>query len=194
MVSPRPLEEEPLALEPFELSRPRTTIDGNMGWVASIVHEPTSAFSGLSRSAVGEGIGGSVNCGRPETSTASASRTQANSAQALHTVSAAIRSPTRKPRAGGAEPVNGADELVAGLRAATTLRSAAIQDTTAATVPRRIKMWFASLLALGLLGFGVVAMIAYVVAGPRRHEAERGTSWHRGSCRHLKTAGKKQQS
>jgi hypothetical protein len=26
--------------------------------------------------------------------------------------------------------------------------------------------WFASLLALGLLGFGVVAMIAYVVAGP----------------------------
>lgn len=28
------------------------------------------------------------------------------------------------------------------------------------------KMWFASLLALGLLGFGVVAMIAYIVAGP----------------------------
>jgi hypothetical protein len=28
------------------------------------------------------------------------------------------------------------------------------------------KAWFASLLALGLLGFGVVAMIAYVVAGP----------------------------
>jgi uncharacterized membrane protein len=28
------------------------------------------------------------------------------------------------------------------------------------------KMWFASLLALGLLGFGVVAMVAYVVAGP----------------------------
>jgi hypothetical protein len=28
------------------------------------------------------------------------------------------------------------------------------------------KMWFASLLALGLLGFGVVAMIAYVVSGP----------------------------
>jgi hypothetical protein len=28
------------------------------------------------------------------------------------------------------------------------------------------KMWFASLLALGLLGLGVVAMIAYVVAGP----------------------------
>ena len=28
------------------------------------------------------------------------------------------------------------------------------------------KMWFASLLALGLLGFGVVAMIAYVVARP----------------------------
>jgi hypothetical protein len=28
------------------------------------------------------------------------------------------------------------------------------------------KMWFGSLLALGLLGFGVVAMIAYVVAGP----------------------------
>ena len=28
------------------------------------------------------------------------------------------------------------------------------------------KMWFASLLGLGLLGFGVVAMIAYVVAGP----------------------------
>ena len=26
--------------------------------------------------------------------------------------------------------------------------------------------WFASLLALGLLGFGVVAMIAYLVAGP----------------------------
>ena len=26
--------------------------------------------------------------------------------------------------------------------------------------------WFAALLALGLLGFGVVAMIAYVVAGP----------------------------
>ena len=28
------------------------------------------------------------------------------------------------------------------------------------------KMWFASLLALGLLGFGVIAMIAYVVVGP----------------------------
>ena len=28
------------------------------------------------------------------------------------------------------------------------------------------KTWFASLLALGLLGFGVVAMIAYAVAGP----------------------------
>jgi hypothetical protein len=28
------------------------------------------------------------------------------------------------------------------------------------------KAWFASLLALGLLGFGVVVMIAYVVAGP----------------------------
>ena len=28
------------------------------------------------------------------------------------------------------------------------------------------EMWFASLLALGLLGFGVIAMIAYVVAGP----------------------------
>ena len=28
------------------------------------------------------------------------------------------------------------------------------------------KVWFVSLLALGLLGFGVVAMIAYVVAGP----------------------------
>ena len=28
------------------------------------------------------------------------------------------------------------------------------------------RMWFSSLLALGLLGFGVVAMIAYVVAGP----------------------------
>ena len=28
------------------------------------------------------------------------------------------------------------------------------------------KMWFAALLALGLLGFGVVAMIAYVFAGP----------------------------
>ena len=28
------------------------------------------------------------------------------------------------------------------------------------------KIWFASLLALGLLGFGVVAMIAYVLAGP----------------------------
>jgi hypothetical protein len=28
------------------------------------------------------------------------------------------------------------------------------------------KKWFASLLALGLLGFGVVATIAYVVAGP----------------------------
>jgi uncharacterized membrane protein len=28
------------------------------------------------------------------------------------------------------------------------------------------KTWFASLLALGLLGFGLVAMIAYVVAGP----------------------------
>jgi hypothetical protein len=28
------------------------------------------------------------------------------------------------------------------------------------------KMWFGLLLALGLLGFGVVAMIAYVVAGP----------------------------
>ena len=28
------------------------------------------------------------------------------------------------------------------------------------------KLWFASLLALGLLGLGVVAMIAYIVAGP----------------------------
>jgi hypothetical protein len=28
------------------------------------------------------------------------------------------------------------------------------------------KVWFGSLLASGLLGFGVVAMIAYVVAGP----------------------------
>jgi hypothetical protein len=28
------------------------------------------------------------------------------------------------------------------------------------------KVWFGSLLAFGLLGFGVVAMIAYVVAGP----------------------------
>jgi len=28
------------------------------------------------------------------------------------------------------------------------------------------KKWFASLLALGLLGFGVAGMIAYVVAGP----------------------------
>ena len=28
------------------------------------------------------------------------------------------------------------------------------------------KLWFASLLGLGVLGFGVVAMIAYVVAGP----------------------------
>ena len=28
------------------------------------------------------------------------------------------------------------------------------------------KTWFASLLGLGLLGFGVVAMIAYAVAGP----------------------------
>jgi hypothetical protein len=28
------------------------------------------------------------------------------------------------------------------------------------------KTWFTALLALGLLGFGVVAMIAYVVAGP----------------------------
>jgi uncharacterized membrane protein len=28
------------------------------------------------------------------------------------------------------------------------------------------KAWFGSLLALGLLGFGVVAMLAYVVAGP----------------------------
>jgi uncharacterized membrane protein len=28
------------------------------------------------------------------------------------------------------------------------------------------KTWFASLLALGLLGFGIVAMIGYVLAGP----------------------------
>jgi hypothetical protein len=28
------------------------------------------------------------------------------------------------------------------------------------------KLWFGSLLGLGLLGFGVIAMIAYVVAGP----------------------------
>jgi hypothetical protein len=34
------------------------------------------------------------------------------------------------------------------------------------TWPLEDKMWFASLLALGLLGFGVIAMIAYVVAGP----------------------------
>ena len=36
------------------------------------------------------------------------------------------------------------------------------------------KMWFSSLLAGGLLGLGVVAMIAYVVAGPDG-TAERGT-------------------
>jgi ABC-type Na+ efflux pump permease subunit len=34
------------------------------------------------------------------------------------------------------------------------------------TWPLEDKMWFVSLLALGLLGFGVVAMIAYVLAGP----------------------------
>ena len=48
------------------------------------------------------------------------------------------------------------------------------------------RLWFAALLALGLLSFGVVAMIAYVVAGPGRHEAERGTCRHRGRCPYLK--------
>ena len=39
------------------------------------------------------------------------------------------------------------------------------------------KLWFASLLALGLLGFGVVAMIAYVVAGP---DGEKQSAAHPG--------------
>jgi hypothetical protein len=37
------------------------------------------------------------------------------------------------------------------------------------------KTWFAALLALGLLGFGVVAMIAYVVAGPDGTSGETGS-------------------
>ena len=39
------------------------------------------------------------------------------------------------------------------------------------------KLWFASLLALGLLGFGVVGMIAYVVAGP---DGEKQSAAHPG--------------
>ena len=42
------------------------------------------------------------------------------------------------------------------------------------------KAWFASLLALGLLGFGVVAMIGYVVAGPdgtKQSVARPGGGW-----------------
>ena len=41
------------------------------------------------------------------------------------------------------------------------------------------KRWFASLLALGLLGFGVVAMVAYVTSGPdgmQRSVARPGTA------------------
>lgn len=36
------------------------------------------------------------------------------------------------------------------------------------------KTWFVSLLGLGLVGFGVVAMIAYIVAGP--DDAKRGAA------------------
>ena len=46
------------------------------------------------------------------------------------------------------------------------------------------KLWFASLLALGLLGFGVIAMIAYVVAGPdgtKQTVARPGIAWAAGT-------------
>ena len=56
----------------------------------------------------------------------------------------------------------GALAVLAGTSAAVVSWIAALLDTW----QLEEKTWFASLLALGLLGFGVVAMIAYVVAGP----------------------------
>jgi hypothetical protein len=52
--------------------------------------------------------------------------------------------------------------ILAGTIAAVVSWTGALLDTW----QLEDKVWFASLLALGLLGFGVVAMIAYVVAGP----------------------------
>jgi hypothetical protein len=56
----------------------------------------------------------------------------------------------------------GALTILGGTVAAVVSWIAALLDTW----QLQDKMWFASLLALGLLGFGVVAMIAYVIAGP----------------------------
>jgi hypothetical protein len=58
--------------------------------------------------------------------------------------------------------VVGAVAILGGTIAAVVSWIAALLDTW----QLEEKTWFASLLALGLLGFGVVAMIAYVVAGP----------------------------
>lgn len=52
--------------------------------------------------------------------------------------------------------------ILVGSVAAVLSWVAALLDTW----PLEDKRWFLALLALGLLGFGVVAMIAYVVAGP----------------------------
>jgi len=58
--------------------------------------------------------------------------------------------------------VVGAVAILVGTIAAVVSWIAALLDTW----QFEEKTWFASLLALGLLGFGVLAMIAYVVAGP----------------------------
>jgi hypothetical protein len=58
--------------------------------------------------------------------------------------------------------VVGAVAILVGTIAAVVSWIAALLDTW----QLEEKTWFASLLALGLLGFGVLAMIAYVVAGP----------------------------
>jgi hypothetical protein len=52
--------------------------------------------------------------------------------------------------------------ILGGISAAVASWIAALRNTW----QLEDKMWFASLLALGLLGFGAIAMIAYVVAGP----------------------------
>ena len=49
------------------------------------------------------------------------------------------------------------------------------------------KVWFALLLALGLLGFGVVAMIAYVVAGPDGTKQNVTRLGIARNCPHLKS-------
>jgi hypothetical protein len=56
----------------------------------------------------------------------------------------------------------GAVAILVGTIAAVVSWIAALLDTW----QLEEKTWFASLLAAGLLGFGVLAMIAYVVAGP----------------------------